>query len=154
MKKVIISFLMVFMLAVTVFAAGPGFGQNNGPTEASGPTEAIESQKMVNEMLQEKSQVKGLTNATIRVGSQERIRQLEQVMEKIQTKTKERLNILENLEVVDDNGAVIASGVVDGKFLGLFKVKKNVRYNIDEEGNVKYMKEWFDGFFKFEVIEE
>ena len=99
--------------------------------------------------VEEQSQVKGLENAQLRVQNEEQKQHLEQVMEKIQTQHRERLNKLEGLVIEETDDAFEAMGKVDAKFLGFLPYKKQVKYQLDNEGQLMYIKSPWDGLFKF-----
>ena len=109
MKKLIVIFTILLMIT-------PVFAQSN-----------IEQ---IKERVQ--SQVAGLENAMLRVRNNETVAHLEQVMNMIQERHRQRLANLTNLEFdEDENGDVFCEGKKDAKFLGIFKLKHSYKYQME-----------------------
>ncbi len=145
MKKILM-ILGIMLLAMSfVLAEGPA-------TTQTGMTTQTQTQLQTQEHVFQ-NQVKGLENAQIRVRNNETAEHLERVMNKIQEKKREQLAKLEGLEVSeDDEGKVVAKGKVEGKFLGLFKMQRTLRYEISEDGNTERKKNMFE--FLWSTLEE
>lgn len=146
MKQAII-ILCMLTLATSVFAQGNGNGA--GGTQAqTGDPNLIQTQT---QMHQFESKVTGLENAMLRVQKEEQKQHLEQVLAKIQEKRQQRLNKLDNLQITEhESGVILAKGKDDAKLLGLIKFKKTFRYQVQEDGSLTYMPEWYDGLCSFE----
>lgn len=92
--------------------------------------------------------VKGLENAMIKVKNNETSEHLNEVLMKIQEKRTEQLAKLEGLTFEEnEDGTIKAEGVGESKFLGLFKVKRNKNFVINEDGSVERVKKTFDVLF-------
>lgn len=103
----------------------------------------------VQEKTTEKTQVRGLENAMLRVRNEEQKQHINKVMEKIQDKKKEQLTKLNNLIFEEDeNGMVEATGQAEALFLYIFKIKRTFTYQINEEGEIKYKKRWHYDLWK------
>ena len=98
--------------------------------------------------LEIQSKVTGLENAILRVRNEETKQHLQQVMEKIQTQQRERLNRLEDLEIIEEEDEITAIGKKEAKLFGLFKLKHMYRYEIQENGNVIRQKRMFDWLWR------
>ena len=92
----------------------------------------------------------GLANARLRVNNTNAIIHIEQNIEKIQAKEKLRLEKIENLEIVELEGEIVAVGEEQVKFLGMFNVKRQVSYHISDEGQLNRSQRSFDFMYKFE----
>ena len=149
MKKIIA--LMIILLIALPFSLAKGNSENDN------------QKQVVKELpiIKEKSQVRGLENAMLRVRNEETKQHIERVMNMIQEKQRERLNKLENLEfdtdIVDIEGTedearevVIATGLEEKKFLGLFKVKRKATYEIKNTGQIMKRSRFF-GFLYLPV---
>ena len=142
--KILLGFMMVMLMATMAFAQGNGNGNAGATGTAAGDQVMLQ--------VQEQSQVKGLENAMLRVRNEEQVQHLEKVLAMIQEKRQERLNQLDDLEIVqeEEGEEITAEGVGDAEFLGLIKVQKRFRYVISEEGAVQYQRQWYDNLFVFE----
>jgi len=86
---------------------------------------------------QVRANVSGLEQAQLMVRNQEQNRHLEQVMLKIDEQRKTMLNNLDDLKIQELNdGSVQATGDTQVKFLWLFKMQKQFKYQITEQGEV------------------
>ena len=95
------------------------------------------------------SKVQGLENAMLKVQNNETIQVLEQVMNKIQEKNRERLRLLQNLTFEEKEGKFFSYGKAEAKFLNIIPFKKQVKYEIDEDGNMERKKSFFSFLWKF-----
>jgi len=141
MKKIISLMVLLVMCCSFVFAV-------NGP--AGRINQRLENQNIIASQIQEKSEVKGLENAMVMVRTQERKEHLEQVMNKIKEHRRTMLNNMENLEIEEDEEGIKATGQREAMFLNAFKFKRNFQYRINEEGEVKRIRAWYDFLWKFE----
>jgi len=94
------------------------------------------------------AKVKGLENALLRVKNENAIKQLERNLEKIQEKEKSKLNMVELVIDEEDDGDVIASGKKEAKFLGIFKLKHQYKYDVDVDGKLTRIKQPFDDLWQ------
>ena len=138
MKKsiIFIAIVMIILSCITVSA------RNVGPKQEVKQTQ-FESKARYN------STVPGLENAILNAKDEEKKSHLISVLEKIEAKRLEQLTKLQNLEIVEDeDGNITASGKEDKKFLGLFKVKRNAKFVVGEDGNIYKIKRGLDFLFK------
>ena len=103
---------------------------------------------------EEHPSVRGLGTAILRVRNETQREHLEQVMNRIQLRDKERLNQLDDLTFEEqEDGSLQAEGSDDAKFLGLIKAKYTYKYEIKESsGKLTRLKKWYD--FMFSGIKE
>lgn len=134
-KKIMVAMLLVLAMFIcpVVFAgqnSGSGSGSSSGTNTNTDTNTYIVAQA-------EQHKVVGLQNAQLRVRNEEQKQHLEQVMEKIQTRDRERINQLENLIIEEsETGEVTAEGLGESKFLHIFKMQKMFKYDISEDGEV------------------
>jgi len=143
MKKLI--FLMIGLLLIGSLFVN---AKINEPTWKQKNVVATQTQQEI--ATQQKSEVKGLENAVLKVKTQERVQHLNQVMNKIQEHKRVMLNNMENLEIEEDEEGIKATGQKEAMFLNAFKFKRTFQYRIDEEGEVKRVKAWHDFLWKLE----
>lgn len=93
-----------------------------------------------------KLNVKGLDVAISKAKNNETQAHLEAVMAKILQHRQEQLNRLKNLTVEGDGEDVYVEGQGTGKFLGLISVKKQYKYEVLENGEIKRVKRIRDTF--------
>ena len=93
--------------------------------------------------------ITGLSNAVIRVNTQERAQHLGQVMSMIQEQRMQTLQKLEGLEVLEDvKGEINAKGKKQAKLLYLIKAKHMYKYKILDDGTMIRVKRFVDIFWK------
>ena len=139
--RMILVTLMIAMMSATVFAA-------NGNMGTTANNNAQQTQY-------EPSEVKGLEKAKIQVQSEQALKRIEAAMEKIQERTRERLNKMEGVEFSEEeDGEVLATGKVKARFLGILPWQKTMKYRVSAEGDVEYIPGALDGLSTFEVIED
>ena len=139
--------LMILIMVVIMMSCGIVVANSNG--QGTITTHVIEPADL--EIISYTTDVVGLENAMLRVRNQEQRQHLEQVMEKIQLKQRERFNNITDLvieEVEGTDGAIIASGKAKVKMLGFIPMQKMIRYNINEEGEVVRQRNMFDFMFR------
>lgn len=96
--------------------------------------------------------VVGLDNAMLRAENSTASKALEQVMEKIQTRNRERLNRLTDMIIEkNDKNEIVASGNTYERFLGLLKIQRRLEFRISEDGNIERVSRWTDRFFVLEA---
>jgi len=123
MKKTITS-ILILMLSMSFVFASPQETKNK----------VVEANEVMEQL---QSRVPGLENAVIRIRNEETQQVIEQVMERIQTQQRERLNKLENLEVqTGSDGSLKAEGLKQAKLFGFINIKRNVEYQIAENGEL------------------
>lgn len=137
MKKLLAIFVML-LLSLNVVMAQNGFM----------------ARAEVKEQLITQSKVTGLENAMLRVQNQERVQHLEQIMGKIQTKDRERLQNLTNLVISEDENTerIEAIGYKQAESMYFIKMNHSYKYSVSEEGALQRQKRWFD--FMWEDLEE
>jgi hypothetical protein len=106
---------------------------------------------------QEKVQIRlpsGLQNAIFQVKNNETAQHLEQVFAKIESKRELQFAKLQNMtaEKLSDNSTLIV-GKGKGKFLGLFKMNKEFRYNVLVNGTVIDKPKPFDFIWSKQIVE-
>ena len=133
MKKIIKIMVSVFLMAIllccpAVFASS---NSNNGDSSMGVTQTYIVAQA-------DQHKIMGLENAQLRVRNEEQKQHLEMVMEKIQTRDRERINQLQDVIISEsDEGLITAEGIGESKFLHIFKMKKAFKYDIAEDGIVE-----------------
>ena len=139
MKKIIALFLMLLICVLTVSAAVPTTrGRSTIPDVVSDNIPEIEIP----------SKTYGLENAILRVRNESVVAHLENVLEKVQNRWRERLSNMDGLTIETDyNDDVIATGRKPAKFLGIFKLLHRYRYQIEENGEVIRKRTFFDIFW-------
>jgi hypothetical protein len=117
---------------------------DNGP-----PPSVQERNQFRNELREHNSEVTGLENAMLRVRNEEVKQHLESVMNKIQTRTQERLNEKEDLEVEETiEGDYQVKFKDNARFLGLLKMQRTFTYNLGEDGQLQVQKGPWDFLWK------
>lgn len=94
---------------------------------------------------QEKVKVVGLENAIMRVQNNETVIHLEIILTRITE--KQGLQKLKHLEFREEENRVIAEGIKEEKFLGLFKFDRKEVYHISETGQIQRKNKVFDFLF-------
>ena len=136
-------------MVVIMMSCGIVVANSNG--QGTITTHVIEPADL--EIISYTTDVVGLENAMLRVRNQEQRQHLEQVMEKVQLKQRERFNNITDLvieEVVDGtDSTIVASGKTNMKLklLGI-SMQRDVKYNINEEGEIVRQKKMFDFMFR------
>jgi hypothetical protein len=134
MKKIILTVLVALLLMSTAFAASAGaiqkyiqVKQNQQNPVATNGQEQLYEEK-----------VTGLQNAMLRVRNEEQRQHLQNVLDMIQEKARARLQHMEDLVIaLDENsGKAVAVGVRRVYLLGIFPVKKQWQYTIEEDGEM------------------
>ena len=118
--KRIISMILILLMCPMIYGSN-----NDGQTQNQEKT-----------MMQ--TDVVGLEQVQLRVRNEEQKQQMEQVMEKIQTRDRERINQLNDVVIEESiEGKIIVEGLGESKFLHIFKMQKMFKYEISEEGEVE-----------------
>jgi len=144
MKKLILILFVLFVLPFSIAIQG----NNNNQENFNSKMEISQVRNKVQERVRTQN-ITGLENAIIRVRNQEQKQHLEQVMEKIQTRTKEKLSQIEDLEFdVDKEGVSFAEGKKKAKFLYMFTMRHKYRCSIQDDGTAIRNNRWTDLFFK------
>jgi len=136
MKKIILLIVFALIVSANVFAASSDNAQNSKG-----------SPEMTATMIQ------GYDRANIKSTDSNKVRQIEQIMERIRYQERTKLNQLNNLtfeEKCDDQCNVIAFGKKEAKLFGLFKFQKAYRYEIQKDGEMQQKKRFYDYLWKFE----
>jgi len=176
MKKIItILTILLLVLCPLVLANGNGNGNgNSGATQTGQPDEAgsdnsdetgsedneakdkptvQERNRFREELGEHQSEVKGLENAMLRVRNEEVKQHLESVMNKIQTRTQERLNQKDGLEIGETiDGNFECKFKDNARFLGLLKMERTFTYNLGEDGELQRQKGPWDFLWKQEDL--
>lgn len=126
MKKILTLLMMLVLVTTTVLAQG--FGRPD--FEESHPS------------------ARGLENAILRVRNEESKAHLEEVMNRIQERHRERLSQLDDLTFEEqEDGSLEAEGIGRGKFLGLIKLGYKYQYRVHENGQLVRVQKPFDFLF-------
>ncbi len=144
-KKILVGFFLIVLMSVSVL----GVGNYNGNSDTQGSNVDIN----VQDKIMEQVKIKGLETAQLRVRNEEQKQNLEQVMNKIQNKQREQLQKLDDLIFIEsklNTEEFVVEGKIDAVFLGIFKYKKIMRYNINNEGELIYRQGLIDLFSKIE----
>lgn len=99
------------------------------------------------------SRVTGLENAQLRVKKESTASHLDEVLQKVETKRREQLNKLTNLNIEEkDDGTIEATGKKPAKFLKQEKLEFNKKhtYQISNQGEVNLKKSFWDTFWEME----
>ena len=149
MRKILLVLFMALLMTCTVFAVGPNYKVAQSMNQNQDGNATMDGETA---QVRERAQVTGLENAMLRVRNEEQKQNLEKILEKIQERKKERLNQVEDLEITEseDGGNLEAVGKKQARLLGILPMKKQVKYQISNEGEITYQKGPWDGFFVFE----
>ena len=97
----------------------------------------------------EKSSIQGLENAIIQVQNETQRQQFNQVMEKIQTQDRLRLqNATFSEECEADTCRIEAENVEEARFLGMIKVQQKYQYTVNEDGTIEKQVKWYHFMFR------
>ena len=141
-------FIMTILCA-SIALANNAVGGGNGPgADVSGTVQASFGDS---EAIPIENKITGLENAQLRVRNEEQKQLLEQVMNKIEERARERLNQYEDLTIdIDEDDEITAQGFGEKRFLGILPVKARYVYQIQQDGELQYQRQWYDNLFTLE----
>jgi len=101
-----------------------------------------------NTMYQKNIQLDNFNGVTAKVMTQERIQILEQAMLKVQNQSRTNINNLQNTIITERGENYLIKGQVQSKFMNMFTVKRTLKYEINNDGEVTRLRNRFiDWFF-------
>ena len=133
MKKGVLVLSIVLLLCAGMVIASNDVGNDNGGLGESDNVKRVEVRVEVNNF--------GNAFNVVNSGDGENFAR---VMSRVHERDRERLEFLDDAEVTSAINGYMVRGVKEEMLFGLFKVRRNVEYNVDESGEIVRTRNRFD----------